>query len=111
MKRWEKSFILFLTICVGNFFLTGTVFSQQNLYAKADITKNKPVIKSMPEEKIPVEVIKGPEKEGGNKWLWAILGVAAVGGLAAAAGGGGGGGGGGSSDNGEPDTGDVTVSW
>jgi hypothetical protein len=111
MKRWKKLCILFLTICLLNLFLTGTVFSQQNYYAKADITKNRPVIKSMPEEKIPVEVIKEPEKKGGNKWLWAILGVVAVGGLAAAAGGGGGGGGGGSSDNGESATGDVTVSW
>jgi hypothetical protein len=98
--------ILFLTLCVCNFFMTGTAFSQENWYAKTDITKNKPVIKSLPEEKIPVETVKG-KKGGGGKYLWGLLGVALVGGIVAVAGGGGGGGGG----DDETPTGDVIVSW
>ena len=106
MNRLQTMFILFLTLCVLNLFLAGPVFSQQNWYAKLDITKNKPVVKALPEEKIPAEAAKG----GGSKMLWALLGVALVGGVAAAAGGGGGdsGGGGGGGDT---TTGDVTVSW
>ena len=82
----------------------GRLFCQENWYAKADITKNKPVIKSLPEKKIPVETVKGKEG-GGGKWLLALLGVALVGGIAAVAGGGGGG------DDKGGDTGDVTMSW
>jgi len=109
MSRLQPIFILFLTLCVLNFFMTGTAFCQENWYAKADITKNKPVIKSLPEEKIPVETVPGKEG-GGSKLLWILLGVAAVGGVAAAAGGGDSGGGGGGDDP-PASTGDVTVSW
>ncbi len=111
MIQWKRWCVSFLSLCVLNFFLAGTVFSQENWYARADITKNKPVIRTLPEEKIPVETVKDVQAEGGSgKWLWAILGVALVGGIAAAAGGGGGGSGGGGS-GGDDDTGDVTVSW
>jgi len=114
MSRLRPAFIVFLCLCVFNFLMIGTGFCQDNWYAKADITKHKPVIKSLPEEKIPVETVKTPQgkgKGGGNKILWAILGVALVGGVAAAASGGGSSGGG---DGPTPPTdtdGDVTVSW
>jgi hypothetical protein len=108
MSRLQTIFILFLILCLFNFFLAGSAFSQQNWYAKADITKNKPIVKSLPEEKIPAQAAKG----GGGKLLWALLGVALVGGIGAAvAGGGGGGGGGGGDDDDTPATGGVTVSW
>ena len=68
------------------------------------------MIKSLPETKIPVEIVKGKES-GSNKILWGLLGVVLVGGVAAAAAGGGGGGGGGGGDDGGGDTGDVIVSW
>jgi hypothetical protein len=111
MSRLQTIFILFLTLCVGNFFMVGTAFCQESWYAKADITKNKPVIKSLPETKIPVETVKG-KKGGSNTLLLGILGVVLVGGVVAvAAGGGGGGGGGDSSDDGGGDTGEVIVSW
>ena len=106
MKRLHTMFILFLALCVGNFFVAGSALCQENWYAKTDITQNRPVIKSLPEEKIPVETVPGKEG-GGGKWLWALLGVALLGGAAAAAGGGGGGGGGDDPST----TGDVTVSW
>jgi len=114
MSRLQPMFILFLILCVFNFFMAGTAFCQENWYAKADITKNKPVIKSLPEEKIPVETVPGKEG-GGGKMLWVLLGAALLGGAAAAAGGGsssdGGGGGGGSDDPPAPTTGSVTVTW
>ena len=110
MKRCKQVFVLFLSLCLFNLFMVGTAYCQENWYAKSQITKNKPVIKKLPEQKIPVEVVKGPQKEGGaNKWILALLGLLAVGGVAAAAGGGGGGGGGGSDD--DNSTGDVTISW
>ena len=107
MSRLQTIFILFLTLCVCNFLMAGTAFCQESWYAKADITKNKPVIKSLPEKKIPVETVKGKEG-GGGKWFWALLGVALVGGIAAVAGGGGGGGGG---DDTSTGTGDVAITW
>ena len=111
MNRVKRMLILFLTFCVGSLFMTGTAFSQENWYAKADITQNKPVIKSLPEEKIPVETVKG-KKGSGGKVLLGLLGVAIEGGIVAVAGGGGGGGGGGgSSDDDGGDSGDVVVSW
>lgn len=110
MKRLRTMFILLLTFCLCTFCMTETGFCQETWYAKADITKNTPVIKSLPEEKIPVEIVKGKEG-GGKKMLWAILGVALVGGVAAAAGGGGGGGGGGDDSPPAPTTGSVSVSW
>ena len=107
MNRWRHVFVLFLCLCVFNFFLAGTAFCQQNWYAKTDITKNKPVVKSLPEAKIPVEAAKG-----GGGYLYVILGVVLVGGVAAAMGGGGGGGGGGDDDD-DPvvTTGDISISW
>ena len=105
----KKSVSVILIILTFNLFLANSALCGENLYAKADITKNKPVVKTLPEEKIPVETVKGKEG-GGNKILWAVLGVALVGGIAAAVGGGGGGGGGGD----DPDpvtTGGVGVSW
>ena len=77
MNRLRTISILFLSLCVGSFFMTGTAFSQENWVAKADITENKPVIKSLPEEKIPVETVKG-KKGGGGKVLLGLLGVALV---------------------------------
>jgi hypothetical protein len=107
MNRWIQVFVLFLCLCVFNFFLAGPAFCQQNWYAKTDITKNKPVVKSLPEVKIPVEVSEG----GGGGYLYVILGVVLVGGVAAAMGGGGGGGGGGGDDDPVVTTGSVSVSW
>jgi len=114
MQRLKKAVSVILIILSFHLFMAPGVFSMENLYAKADITKNKPVIKSLPEEKIPVETVPGKEG-GGGKMLWVLLGAALLGGAAAAAGGGsssdGGGGGGGSDDPPAPTTGSVTVTW
>ena len=107
MNILKKMLALLLTVLFVNLFFFSTGFAQQNWYSKADITKHPPVIRSLPAEKIPVEVVKG----GGTTWLWALLGVAAIGGVVAAAGGGGGGGGSGDEPPPEADTGNVSVSW
>ena len=63
-----------------------------------------------PKPEVKEELIK-PVEKGGVSWLWIILGIVAVGGIAAAAGGGGGGsssGGGGGGGNGG---GTIPVSW
>jgi hypothetical protein len=110
MNILKKMLVLLLTVLLVNLLFFSTGFAQQNWYSKADITKHPPVIRSLPAEKIPVEVVKGG---GGSTWLWALLGVAAIGGVVAAAGGGGssGGGGGGDEPPPEADTGNVSVSW
>src|SRR3972149_2751720 len=51
--------------------------------ADAKTTKAQPEVLATPEEDIPVEKIE----KGGVSWLWILLGIAAVGGIAAAAGG------------------------
>jgi len=67
--------------------------------------KNKPVIKKPPEAKIAVETVEGV----GGGYLYVILGVVLVGGIAAALDGGGGDGGGDDDDG--PTTGSINVSW
>jgi hypothetical protein len=65
--------------------------------AKAKVTEHEP------SGRMTAEI--DSTKTSGGKWLWALLGVAVIGGVAAAAGGGGGGGGGGET------TGSVSGSW
>jgi hypothetical protein len=72
---------------------------------RTGITVREPQVLSSPEENIPVAEKAPSDEKGGGKWLWALLGVALIGGVAAAAGGGGGGGGDG---NGE-DTGSIVI--
>ncbi len=90
--------------------LTITVFLlfTQTAFASDKITPYPPKTKQTP----AIEEVK--EEKGGVSWLWIILGIAAVGGIAAAASGGGkqdsssssgGGGGGGGS------TGTTTITW
>jgi hypothetical protein len=105
MNLVKKMLALLLTVLVANLFLLGNCFAQQSWYSQAEITKHPPVIRSLPEEKIPVEVVK----EDGGKILWALLGIAAIGGVVAAAGGGSSGGGNGG--DGDIETGTVAVSW
>lgn len=75
--------------------------------AAEGVTTRQPQVLSSPEEDIPVVEKATSEKKGGAKWLWALLGVALIGGIAAAAGGGGGGGGGDDGDDGT--TGSIVI--
>ena len=88
--------------------LTITIFLlfTQPTFASDKITPYPPETKQTP----AIEVLK--EEKGGVSWLWIILGIAAVGGIAAAAGGSksdssssSGGGGGGSTG------GTTTITW
>ena len=111
MESLKKLFTVVLILFTLNLYLPNIAFAeQQNLFAKAGITKHKPETLSTPEEDIPVEVVK----KKSYTWLWVVLGALAIGGAAAAGGGedsegGGGGSGGGGGDGG--DSGDVTVTW
>ena len=61
-------------------------FSYQGYSAAAAdmrMAKGQPEVLATPEEEIPVEKVE----KGGVSWLWIILGLVAVGGIAAAAGG------------------------
>ena len=84
--------------------LTLTVFLlfTQTTFASDKITPYPPETKQTP----AIEEVKG--EKGGVSWLWIILGIAAVGGIAAAAGGGGGSSGG---SSGGVTAGTVTVSY
>jgi len=82
MHFLKKTCGLILVLSMINLTVSTAAFSQQNWYAKADITKNDPVITAPPEQKIPVETV---EKKGGKAWLWVLLAVVVVGGGAAAA--------------------------
>lgn len=107
--KFSKKITLF-GLCVSFFFHQILCVS---IPAEAGITSRKPQILSSSEENIPVVKSPASEKKGGGKWLWALLGVALIGGVAAAAGGGGGGGGGGDDDdddgNGGPTTGSIII--
>ena len=88
----------------------GGVRGQIALAADMRMAKSQPEVLATPEEDIPVEKIE----KGGVSWLWIILGVVAVGGIAAAAGGGGSSspsGGSSSSGGGGSSTGTTTISW
>ena len=71
--------------------------------AKGTVTEHEP------EGTTTAEVGTAEKSGGAGKWLWALLGIVAIGGVAAAAGGGGGGGGGGGDDGGP--TGSFEASW
>lgn len=75
-------------------------YSPHVSFADSDITENLPQTVMTPEKKI--------DGGGGGKWLWALLGIALIGGVAAAAAGGGSSSGGGSDG---PTTGSVSGSW
>ena len=87
-----------------SFILTLTVFLlfTQTTFASDKITPYPPETKQTP----AIEEVKA--EKGGVSWLWIILGVVAVGGIAAAAGGGGGSSGG---SSGGVTAGTVTVSY
>jgi H+/Cl- antiporter ClcA len=108
MNFFKRMLIVVLILSVISLYFPKIVLAGQGLlFAEAatttGITEHTPEILAPPEEDIPVEKVAKEEKK---TWLWALLGVAAIGALAA--GGGGGGGGGGAPP---PGTGDVTVGW
>lgn len=98
LRKGVAATLLLLTVVSGYPKLPEAIAGQ------APITKGK-VTEHEPGGRVSEEM--SLSEESGAKWLWALLGVALVGGVAAAAGGGGGGGG---SDN-VAQTGTFTAGW
>jgi len=97
--------ILVFSLCVSVFCFQLPYISATS---EAGVTVKNPQMISSSEEEIPIADKAEPSQISGSKWLWALLGVALIGGIIAAAGGGGGGGG---SSGDESTTGDIDVSW
>jgi hypothetical protein len=98
--------IMILWTCISFLFLQFPCNSiaEYSSQAKSEKTVKKPQALTSPEEDFPVAEAVTPQKKGGGKWIWALLGVALIGGVAAAASGGG------SSGGGEEDTGSIVIS-
>ena len=94
----KKMTAVTILLLMGNFYYPklDVVLADQLPATKAKITEHEPKGRKTIE-------IASPKKSGA-KWLWALLGVAAIGGVAAAVGGGGGGGDG-------DDTGSFESTW
>jgi hypothetical protein len=104
MKQLNRWFVGLLALSMVLFTLPQMPWAQPlPAFAAAQITQTPPEIRSSPEIKIAEASDKQPASKVSHKWLWALLGLALIGGAAAAGGGGGGGGGGG--------TGSVSGSW
>jgi hypothetical protein len=101
--------ILVFWVCLSFTFFQFPCSAMAEYFAqvKPGPTIKKPEALTSPEEEFPVAEKAGPQEKGGGKWLWALIGVALVGGVAAAMSGGGGGGG---SGNGEDTTGTIVIS-
>lgn len=112
MVALKRTFIFWLSITFFLFQLLSPTAMAESLLSSASMSKEgvtfkAPQIVSTPEKNIPAA-----EESGGN-WLWAILGVVLVGGIAAAVAGGGGdsGGGGDDDDDDGSGSGSITGSW
>jgi hypothetical protein len=100
----KRIFLLFLAFLVFNMYIPKVFFEQGSIcYAKATLTEHPLEVRSSADKRIPVGK---KEAKKGKSWLWALLGVVAIGGAVAAAGGSSSSGGGGG-DN----TGSVGGSW
>jgi hypothetical protein len=101
---------IFIILLSTSLFLFQTLYHTPTVFA--GVTSPEPQVVTSKEYDISDGEAKGAKASGG-KWLWAILGVALIGGLAAAVAGGGGddGGGGGGGDDDGDGTGGITGSW
>ena len=102
MEHLKKLFTVLLVVSMVIAYMPKNTVAQDEK-AKATVTKHEPGSLLTAGKDLP------QEKGGGNKLLWAALGVALVGGIVAAVGGGGGGGGGGDGDG--DDTGSFEATW
>lgn len=102
MPIFKKAFLFWLC---ASFLCMQIIYTSATAVAGVTTTEIETV--NSGEVKIPTETVTSPEKGGGN-WLWALLGVALVGGAAAALMGGG-------RDkedsSPDPETGDATITW
>jgi len=79
MVLTKKLFIFILCYSFASLQFSAAAYAQRYYYANAEsgITQKAPQVLSSPEENYPEE-----KSKGGSKWLWIVLGVAAVGGAA-----------------------------
>ena len=101
MKLINKIISLVLLLSLMNLYVPTKIFAMEKIQKLESDT-----IEYEPESSTTVEK-KLPSTGGGGKWLWAILGVALIGGVAAAMGGGSGG----DDDDDDDDPGELNYSW
>ncbi len=108
MSYVKKTFIVFLLLTTLNFYIPGIAMSVEIILSSRDnITTHLPESVSTPEKDISGETTTVVSEKGGKKWLWAVVSLAAIVGIAAGAGSGGGDGGGSNGGG----TGSINVSW
>jgi hypothetical protein len=102
MNIFKKAIALLLLLSLVNLYTPAKSCSKENIKKlDSDIIEYEPESSTTVEKELPT-------KESGGKWIWAILGVALIGGVAAVVGGGGSEGGG---DGGGSTTGNYNFSW
>ena len=105
VKRILIGLLLLTTL---NFYIPGTGISEELILSTRDnITTHLPESVGTPEKDISGETAIVTSEKGGKKWLWAVVSIAAIVGIAAGAGSGGGNGGGSNGGG----TGSINVSW
>ena len=105
VKRILIGLLLLTTL---NFYIPGIAISGEIILSTRDnITTHLPESVGTPEKDISGETATVTSEKGGKKWLWAVVSIAAIVGIAAGAGSGGGNGGGSNGGG----TGSINVSW
>ena len=108
MSYVKKILIGLLLLTTLNLYIPDIAISGEIILSSRDnITTHLPESVGTPEKDISGETTTVTSEKGGKKWLWAVVGIAAIVGIAAGAGSGGGNGGG--SNGGS--TGSINVSW
>ncbi len=105
VKRILIGLLLLTTL---NFYIPDIAISEAIILSKRDnITTHLPESVGTPEKDISGETTTVTSEKGSKKWLWTVLGLAAIVGIAAGTGSGGGNGGGSNGGG----TGSINVSW
>ncbi|MCC6543829.1 MAG: hypothetical protein IT392_04925 [Nitrospirae bacterium] len=108
MRYVKKIFAASMILIIIIFNFPKSSFSGEIILSSRDnITTHLPESVGTPEKDMSGETEKATSGKGGNKWLWAVAGIAAIVGIVAVAGSGGGSGGG----NNGGGTGSINVSW
>ena len=104
----KKLFVVSIILITIIFYFPKASFSGEILLpARDNITTHLPESVGTPEKDISGETTTIASEKGGKKWIWAVVSIAAIVGIAAGAGSGGGNGGGSNGGG----TGSINVSW
>ena len=108
MSYVKKTLIWLLLLTTLNIYIPGIAISEEIILSTRDnITTHLPESVGTPEKDISGETTTIASEKGGKKWIWAVVSIAAIVGIAAGAGSGGGNGGGSNGGG----TGSINVSW